>query len=154
MKFLTQIYASLSAVIKAHWQAEADKTAVTALNAMVAVDQTRNRVNQGAKQDPTVAEGAAEAAPTAVVATGQTQAVKLTWVDSLGADDWCTYIYQSILTGFAPTIATLIAITPKGTQAYTATGLATGTTYYYRLAGCEKGGTIGTLAAEVSAAAA
>lgn len=151
MKFVTQIYASLSALIKTHWTDAGLADNINGLPAMVRSNQGRARINLGALQDPTLAPGAVEAAPTAVVATAQTKGVGLTWVDSAGADDWCTLVYSNLATGFTPAIGDLIAILPAGVQTYTDTGLDTGVPWFYRLRGCEVGGTLGTLAAEVTA---
>jgi hypothetical protein len=151
LKFITQIYSSLSAGIKTNWDNAAASDNITGLNAAVRENQRKARINEGALQDPTLSPGAVEAAPTAGAATAQPKSVKLTWTDSAGADDWCTFVYESTVEGFVPSIATLIAVVPKGVQTFTSTGLKTGTTYRYRLQGCEKGSTLGTLAAQLSA---
>jgi len=143
-KFLTQIWASLSAVIQANWKAEADPKSITPLNAMIALDQERVRQDFGVKQDPTVAAGAVEAAPAGPAATAQPLSLKITWTDSVGADDWCTFIYMKEAGVVTPGPGTLIAVIPKGVMSYVKTKLVTGTTYHFQLKGCEKGGTLGT----------
>lgn len=149
-KFITQVWASLSATIQGNWADLAKANAVTPLNEMIRDNQTRGRQDFGMKQDPTVAEGAVEAAPVGGAAAAQPKSLKLTWTDSVGADDWCTEIYMSTTAGFTPSPANLIAILPHGDQVFTVTGLETGTTYRFRIRGNEKGGTAGTLAAEFS----
>jgi len=147
-KFVTQIWATLSETIQGHWEDLARTQSITPLNAMVQYDQTRGRQDFGMKQDPTVAEGAVEAAPVGGAATAQPKSLKITWADSVGADDWCTEIYRSTTAGFTPGPATLVAVIPHGDQVWTDVGLITGTNYHYRIRGNEKGGTAGTLAAE------
>jgi len=151
MRFITQEYGGLSATIKGRWEDEYPSLVITGLNAMVKLNQERNRQFLGAKQDPTLAAGAVEAAPGGVVATAAPKSVRLTWTDSIGADDWCTLIYRSTTLGFTPGPSNLLRVVPDGLQAFTDVGLTTGTPYYYRLGGCETGGTLGTLAAEVTA---
>jgi len=148
MKFITQIWALLSAGIQTNWKDLADSDSITALNAMVRENQRRARANQGMLQDPTFAEGAAEAAPAAPVATGQVKSIVVTYTDSAGADDWCTMVHMSATNNFTRDISNLVGIVPSGDQALTIPNLQTGTTYYFRLAGIETGGKIGTQTAQ------
>lgn len=151
LKFITQDWHLLSAAIQTNWKAVAKLNNITPLNAMIALNGDRARRNLGVKQDPTVAEGAVEAAPTAVTATAAPKSVNLAWVDSIGANDWCTLIYMSVTAGFTADISNCIGIVAKGAQKFTVKDLVTGTNYKFRIGGSEKGGTLGTLAAEVNA---
>lgn len=151
MKFLTKNWSSLTATIQGHWATRVAKKGLTALNSMTQYDLPLVRRNLGITQDYTVAAGAVEAAPTALAASTATKSSVITWVDSVGASDYCTFIYQSTVNAFTPSSATLVAIIAHGVQTYTAIKLITGTPYYWRAGGCEKGGTLGTLAAQVTA---
>jgi len=148
MRFVTQIWATLSLIIQDRWKVVADPLSITPLNAMVQLNQERVRQDFGSVQDPTLAEGAVEAAPTVPVATAQIKSLKLTWVDSAGADDWCTFIYMDATGVVTPGPSNLIRIIPTGDQQFVVTGLTTGTTYHFKLKGCEKGGTLGTATAD------
>jgi hypothetical protein len=151
LRFMATSFAALSTTAKANWLAKYKKLAITTLNSYIKFNQPRIRNNLGVVQDPTVAAGAVEAAPTTVAATAATRQVKLTWVDSLGANDTCTFIYRSTTTGFTPAPANLLQIVAHGVQIFTDTKVISGTPYYYVLGGCEKGGTLGTQAAQVTA---
>lgn len=144
-------YKTLTATNKANWLVLAKPTKITPANAMQRFNQPRIRRNQGPVTDPTNPAGAVEAAPTAVTATAAPKSVNLSWVDSAGANDWCTFIYQSTTTGFTSDVSNLIRIVLHGVQLFTSTKLITGTPYFFLLRGCETGGTLGTLAAQVTA---
>ena len=148
MRFVTQSYAALSATIKGHWADEAATDNITPLNAMVRVNQERGRQDKGIKKDPTFAEGASEAAPVGPAAAAQPRSLKLTWTDSIGADDWATAVYSSPTGVVTPGPATLIRIVPRGDQSLVVTDLVTGTTYHFKLRGIETGGTLGTATAD------
>lgn len=148
MRFLTQVYASIGATAQANWKTQAKKMNITALDQMVKVNQVRQRQNFGMIKDPAFSPGAVEAAPTAGAATAQPKSLALSWTDSAGADDWCTIVYMSTTSGFTPDVSNCIAIIKHGVQALVVEKLLTGTPYYFRLAGEEKGGTKGTLEAQ------
>jgi hypothetical protein len=148
VSFLSKNYASLSSTIKARWLAVVAKRGLTALNSFVRTNQPRIRRNLGIIQDPTLAAGAVEAAPTAGAAAAGTRQLTVTWVDSAGANDWATLIWRSTSGGFTPDSSTLIAIVAHGVQTYTDIKVVSGTPYFYRIAGTEKGGTLGALAAQ------
>lgn len=149
--FMSKNYAALSATIKGRWLAQFKKKAITGLNSQIKFNSPLVRRNLGVHQDPTLPAGAVEAAPTGVTPTAGTKSVSLVWVDSVGAADYCTFVYQSTSTGFTPSVATLVAIIAHGVQKYVAVKLTTGTPYYFVVGGCENGGTLGTLAAQVTA---
>ncbi len=144
LKFVTQAYGALSNTIKGHWKTIAKKTNITPLNADVKTNQVRARQNNGYQEDPTFPAGAAEAAPGAPAATGVPKAINVTWTDSAGADDRCTFVYMSATGVVVPDISNLIAVVPHGTQKLAVEKLTTGTTYHFQLKGSEKGGTLGT----------
>lgn len=148
LRFVTQIYASLSATIKGRWKTLGDPQSITSLDAMVQLNQIRVRQDFGVKQDPTLAEGVAEAAPAGPAATAQPLSLKVTWTDSVGADDWATAIYMLAAGVVTPSPATLIRIIKRGVQTFTVVGLITGTVYHFALRGIEKGGTLGTATAD------
>lgn len=151
LRFNSQRYATLTTTQKNDWIANGKGKKITGLQAMQRFNQPRLRRNLGVVSDPLNAAGAAEAAPTAVAATAAPKSVNLTWVDSAGANDYCTFIYMSTTTGFTPDLSNLLRVVPHGVQAFTATKLTTGTAYYFVLKGCETGGTLGTAAAQVTA---
>lgn len=148
LRFTSQSFATLGAVIIARWKALSDPKSITPLNSFVALNQERERQGFGCKQDPTLPEGAAEAAPAAPSATAQIKSLKIMWTDSVGADDWCTFIHMLKGGAVTPGPDTLLRIIPAGVGAYIATGLETGITYHFRVTGCETGGALGTSSAD------
>lgn len=151
LRFTQQQYNGLTATAKANWKAKAKAKNITPANAQNSVNQINCRQNKGYVQDPTLTPGAAEAAPTGVVATPQPKSVSLVWVDSAGANDVGTFIYMSKTTGFTPDVSNLVRVIKHGAQAFVVAKLVTGTAYFFVLKGCEIGGTIGTAAAQVTA---
>lgn len=149
-RFSAQKYRNLNATQQANWKVASRIKNVTPQNAMIRFNQIRVRQGLGVAADPTLTPGAAEAAPTGVTIGVQAKSLLITWVDSVGAGDFCTFIYMSTSTGFTPAPANLIAVIAHGVQTYTKTKLTTGTTYYFVLRGDENGGTLGTAAAQVS----
>lgn len=147
-KFLTQVWASLSATIQARWATLAAPKSITPLNEMIFEDGIRARQFFGMKQDPTLAAGAVEAAPAAPAATAQPKSLALAWTDSAGADDWCTEVFMLAGGVVTASPATRIAIVPKGVQALQVLQLTTGIVYHFKLRGNEKGGTAGTETAD------
>lgn len=151
LRFSQQNFKNLSPTNKANWKVKAKAKNITPANAQVSAVQINARQNKGYILDPTLAPGAAEAAPTGVTATPQPKSVSLVWVDSVGANDKCTFIYMSTTNLFTPDISNLVRVVGHGVQAFVVPKLITGTIYYFVLKGCEQGGTIGTAAAQVSA---
>lgn len=150
-RFNSTKFAGLTTTNKANWLIQAKKRKITALGAMQSFNQVRLRQNKGPVNDPTTVAGAVEAAPTAVAATAQPKSVVITWVDSVGAADFCTFIYMSTTTGFTADVSNLIAVIAHGVQTFTKPKLTTGTPYYFLVGGSENGGTLGTRAAQVTA---
>jgi hypothetical protein len=149
-KFNSQIYASLTTANKSNWKTNGKTGNITGLDAMQRFNQKRLRQNLGIVNDPTTAAGAVEAAPTAGAAAAAFKSLNLTWVDSVGANDFGTFVWMSTTNGFTPDVSNLVAVVPHGTQKVTITKLVSGTTYYFVIAGTEKGGTMGTHAAQFS----
>lgn len=150
---IAQAFKNSGATAQANWKSAAKKNNLTPLNAMIRVNQINARINKGIVKDPLLTSSGVEAAPTTVVATGQTRSVKLTWTDSAGANDYGTLIYMSTSSGFTPTVATLVKVVPHGTGTATIFRLVTGTTYYFILTGSDYAGVLGTAAAQTSAVA-
>lgn len=148
--FYAGTYAALAAATKTNWKNTVKKRSLSGINGYSSSNQKRLRRNLGVLQDPLNAAGAVEAAPTAPAVAVGTRTLTVTWVDSAGANDTCTFVYRSTSTGFTPSISTLVAIIAHGVQKFVDTKVTTGTTYYYVVGGCEKGGTLGTQAAQQS----
>lgn len=149
--FITQAFKSLTATQKADWKTSSGKKKSLPLNAMVAKNQALARRNQGALQDPLNVPGAAEAAPTVPAATAGTQSVTVTWTDSAGANDYCTFVYMSTLTGFTAGIGNLVAVIAHGVQKAVIPKLKTGTPYYFLMAGSDTKSVLSATTAQVTA---
>jgi len=151
LTWLSKYWAVLSAGDKAVWAAYYPADSISGINSFVKFNQLRVRRNLGIYTNPTNTPAAAEAAPGTNVATAATKSVNLTWVDSAGANDKATVIYMSTTTGFTPDISNAVLVVNHGVQKATITRLKTGTPYYFRLGGVAYEGTLGTLAAQVTA---
>ena len=86
-------------------------------------------------------------APSNLTATGAAGQVILDWTAVSGASSYTVFWDNS--TGVSSSSA---AITSVSTDNYTHSSLDNGTVYYYKVAGVDSSGTLGTLASEVSAA--
>ena len=86
-------------------------------------------------------------APSNLTATGSAGQVILDWTAVSGASSYTIFWDNS--TGVSSSSA---AITSVSTDNYTHSSLDNGTVYYYKVAGVDSSGTLGTLASEVSAA--
>jgi hypothetical protein len=148
LRFLTKNWATLSALIQGRWKTNAGKKKITPLNQFVGTNQSRVRRSLGLIQDPTLAAGAVEAAPTVPLATAAVKSLVITWVDSAGVNDWATFIFRSTAAITTPQSSQLVGIVGKGTQTFTDLKLTSGTVYHYKLQGTETGGTIGTATAD------
>ena len=85
--------------------------------------------------------------PSNLTATGSAGQVILDWTAVSGASSYTVFWDNS--TGVSSSSA---AITSVSTDNYTHSSLDNGTVYYYKVAGVDSSGTLGTLASEVSAA--
>ena len=86
-------------------------------------------------------------APSNLTATGSGGQVILDWTAVSGASSYTVFWDNS--TGVS---SSSTAITSVSTDNYTHSSLDNGTVYYYKVAGVDSSGTLGTLASEVSAA--
>ena len=86
-------------------------------------------------------------APSNLTATGAAGQVILDWTAVSGASSYTVFWDNS--TGVSSSSA---AITSVSTDNFTHSSLDNGTVYYYKVAGVDSSGTLGTLASEVSAA--
>ena len=85
--------------------------------------------------------------PSNLTATGSAGQVILDWTAVSGASSYTVFWDNS--TGVS---SSSTAITSVSTDNYTHSSLDNGTVYYYKVAGVDSSGTLGTLASEVSAA--
>ncbi|HIC70644.1 MAG TPA: hypothetical protein EYO88_00955, partial [Alphaproteobacteria bacterium] len=86
-----------------------------------------------------------------LTATSADQNVTLNWTANEDADLGKYVIYQSTVSGFAPTSADSIDEVAAGTNTYIVTGLTNRTNYYFRLAAMNTKGNMGDFSGEVSA---
>jgi hypothetical protein len=149
-KFNSQQYKNVGVTAQNNWKAQYKSRNISGINSMNKLNNHAIRQGTGPKKDPTNAAGAVEAAPTGAAVTASYKTLTVTWVDSAGANDWATIVYASKTGGFTPGPGNIVAIVAHGVQTFTHFPLHTGDTWYYRLAGVETGGTIGTLAAQVN----
>lgn len=151
-KFISQNWAALSAGGKAEWQAIADLTAVTGLNAQMAYNQERVRRNLGIHKQPSIVTPNTPGAPTSPVATAGPKSVVLTWVAGTGTNaNYTTWIHRSLTGTFTPSIDNAIAVLDFAVLTYTDIGLETGISYFYEIRHNQTVGTFGAGSAEVTA---
>ncbi len=95
-KFVTQDFTNLSVARKASWQAIADQSAITALNAQVATDQGLARRNLGWIIAPGEAAGTTPDAATSFAAVSQPGAMVFTWVAGAAAPEYCWALHLKL----------------------------------------------------------
>ena len=146
--FLTQYWASATAGEKTAWGNRAAADNLTALNAMIAMDIDRMRRNLGPLADPTVEATTTVDAPTAGAATAQPKTLVCSWTEpAANKEDWAYALYMHT-SAITPDISNLVRIVPKATTSVTVPNLTTGTTYYFKVRGISKNGTMGTLSSQ------
>jgi hypothetical protein len=148
LKFTTQNYASLSSTVTGHWKTIADKTLITPLNAQVSASQKSLRENFGPIYDPTSSAGTAPDATATQAATDQTKSLVLAWTAGTHAPEYGWMIFRKEGGAVTPDISNMIAIVPAATLTYTDRDLTTGTTYYYKINGCNNNGDLGTASSD------
>jgi len=120
-KFLTQIWAGLSAANKATWESRADDMVVSPFNAFVSYNQNRWRNFQTpAKEDPATDTGTPPGASTGVATPG-VRAMSLVITDHASAPDWGYAIFRALTTSFTLAWDNCIAVVPwdnGGTTTY------------------------------------
>jgi hypothetical protein len=151
LSWMTKRYGSIAAATKLDWAAFYSAESISGINGYLKFNQPRVRRGLGIFEDKDNTPAAAIAAPTAVVATAAVKSVNLTWVASIGANPSGTIIYMSKTTGFTPGPDTIVQAENQAILAKTIIGLTTGTPYYFRLGGFANEGTLGLLAAQVTA---
>ncbi|MCH8328172.1 MAG: fibronectin type III domain-containing protein, partial [Candidatus Marinimicrobia bacterium] len=91
------------------------------------------------------------AAPTGLAVTGVSGGtVTLSWNANAESDLKEYRVYQGTATGF-DTTGNQVGVAAEPTTGYTATGLSTGTPYYFRVAAVDNAGNVSALSEEVSA---
>lgn len=153
LKFLSQEWTNLSIAEKADWTTRAAATVISNFNAYVSYNQSRWRsFNNPSKLDPADETGTSPTAPT-TTATGGVRQVQLSIADGANAPDWAYVIHRALVSGFTPSFANVIAVTPwdsGGTTIYIDTPLLVDI-YYYRIYGTLDTGLKGAVEAEVDA---
>jgi hypothetical protein len=138
-KFVAQNYTHLNTAQKAAYATLAKPSNITAMNAFVRNAQGMRIQNTALLQDPTLAPGAAPAAPTAPAAVGHRGQITVTWTDSAAADKYTNYIYASQTNGFTASQANLVAVVGNGVQTWTYMGLKPGVWYFLIKCGSTSG---------------
>lgn len=152
MRFLSQIWAGLTAGNKATWEARAADGIYSEFNAFTSYNQKRWRnFLTPTKEDPAAEASTPALAPSGAAVAGVRQAT-LTITDGATPPDWGYLIFRSTSTGFTPAISNAIAFVPwdvAGATVYIDTPLDPGT-YYYRSKGFNDDGVAGALDTEFS----
>ncbi len=153
MKFLSQEWTNLTSVEKADWLTRAQQTVISNFNAYVSYNMLRWRSYLNpSKLIPADEAGTSPTAPT-TTPTGGIRQISLSILDGVNAPDWAYVIHRSATTGFTPSFANVIAVTPwnvAGTTTYVDTPLVAGS-YFYRIYGTLDTGLKGALETEVTA---
>lgn len=152
MKFLAQIWSSLSAANKATWEDRAADMIVSEFNAFTSYNQKRWRnFLTASKEDPAAEASTPATAPTGAAVAGVRMAT-ITLTDSATPPDWGYLLFRSQTTGFTPAISNairFIAWDAAGATEIIDTPLDPGT-YYYRSRGFNDDGIDGALDVEFS----
>lgn len=152
--FVTQHYDQLSSAQQVAWAGLAAADNITELNAYVRDAIRLARRNLGWRVSPDAENTGTPSAPGTPTATGQPRTVVVDWVEpDPYTDIQCTAVYMSTTSGFTPDISNLVEVVEPFDDAATIIGLTTGTTYYFKVRHVSNNGELGTLTAELSAAA-
>lgn len=147
MRFLSQIWAGLSAGNKATWEDRADDMIVSEFNAFTSYNQKRWRnFLTPSKEDPAAEASTPATAPTGAAVAGVRMAT-VTLTDSGTPPDWGYVLFRSTTTGFTPAISNAVYLVPwdvAGATVIIDTPLEPGT-YYYRSRGFNDDGIAGAL---------
>lgn len=151
--WISKNFANVSTTDKSDWAAAALADNLTPLNAMIRDGVDLARRNLGWRESRLDAAGTAPNAPQTLAAEVQPKTLVLTWVDPVtNLADQCIAIYRGTATMATPDISNLVAVVDLGVLKYTDPNLVSGTTYYYKVRGLRKAGTLGAFSTEVSAA--
>jgi hypothetical protein len=152
MRFLSQIWSSLSAGDQATWESRAADLIVSEFNAFISYNQRRWRnFLTPSSVDPATELSAAPLAATGAAVAGVRQAT-ISLTDGGTPPDFGYVLFRSGTTGFTPAISNAIALVPwdsGGVTQYIDTPLDPGT-YYYRSKGFNDDGKPGALDVEFS----
>ena len=152
MRFLSQIWAGLTAGNKATWETRAADMIVSEFNAFTSYNQKRWRnFLTPSKEDPAAEISAPATAAVGGAVAGVRQAT-ITLTDSGTPPDWGYVLFRSLVTGFTPAISNAIRIVPwdvAGATVIIDTPMEPGT-YYYRSRGFNDDGIAGALDIEFS----
>lgn len=150
MKWLAQIWSSLSAGNQATWDDRAADMIVSNFNAFTSYNQLRWRnFLTPSMEDPAAEISTPATAPTGAAVAGVRMAT-VTLTDSVTPPDWGYLLFRSLTTGFTPAISNAIAFIPydvAGATEYVDTPLDPDT-YYYRSRGFNDDGIDGALDVE------
>lgn len=144
MRWLGKRWAGLTEPQKATWDARATQNNYSAFNAFVSVNQGDFAQGFGdQREDPAEASDPPNA-PTDADASVTGNQVTLTWTDPATGDVFGVIVWLSQTEGFTAAPANVKDIVDDGVEQSTISGLETGT-WYYRIAGFDFAGVIGTL---------
>lgn len=147
MKWLAQIWSSLSAGEKATWDDRAADKIVSNFNAFTSYNQLRWRnFLTPSTEDPAAEASTPATAPTGAAVAGVRMAT-VTLTDSGTPPDWGYLLFRSTTTGFTPAISNAVAFVPynvAGATVYIDTPLDPDI-YYYRSRGFNDDGIDGAL---------
>lgn len=150
LKFISQIYSTLSATIQSHWTDQGKKDEITGMNFMVQRAQFQRAQGNGPYQDFPATAGGTPAAPTLTPTNGR-KLVTIAINQPPPANTWAWFLWMSTTTGFTPGPSNLIAVVPNSATSFDKTGLLSGTTYFFVGAWVDqRNGGLGTKSAQVS----
>jgi hypothetical protein len=127
---LVALWKANTAALTTAFKPLADQTQISAFNAFIGFNQKRLSQNRGPANNTAPTEVAPTANATGLAGTAAGKYVSLTWVQSIDANAWESAIYRKL--GATPTglRTELIAIVPRGTQAYLDGPLVAGSWQY------------------------
>jgi hypothetical protein len=151
MKFLSQIWAGLSAANKATWSTLAAASNYSEFNAFVAYNMDRWTQFQLPKRTPSEAAGTIPVMG-ALTATAGVHQVTISDVITTANDGWGMLVARSETTGFTPAKTDIVYVAPwSATPIVVIDTPVSAGTYYYRVAGFTYGGTLTAYVAQQQA---
>lgn len=148
LKFLSQIWASLSTAQKSAWAPLAAVDNITDLNAMTRDGQRRARLNEGVRRGPSEAAGTTPDAPTIGTVVEQYKTLVVPWTAGTTPPEWAWAVYMSKTSGFTEDISNQIAIVPAATLSLTVPKLDSGVPYYFKIVGLNYDGEWGAVSTQ------
>lgn len=149
MRWLGREWAQLTAPQQATWQERATQNNYSPFNAFVSVNQADFALGFGNQREDPAEASSPPSVPTGITDSVTGNQATIAWTDPATGDTFGILVWLSTTTGFTPAPGNVRDVVDAGVLQSVISGLASGT-YYYKIAGFDYAGIIGTASAEGS----